>query len=233
MSALSLCAAQTFFPLHILKLKGEITVKLSLLFTRCLTVDYQHVANGGDYAVSRVGDRLAVFLEGSNGSTDWKNNLDFPAKPYKRMGQSTWFCHRGFLSVFRALEEYLAPLFADQTLRHVTVVGYSHGAALAVLAHEYVWYNRPDLRASLYGYGFGCPRVVWGPVSNELCARWENFTVVRCPDDAVTHLPPAILGYTHVGKMCELCEKGKYSPIDAHRQENILAELHRLEAEAK
>ena len=51
------------------------------------------------------------------------------------------------------------------------------------------------------------------------------MTVVRNIDDIVTHLPPKILGFTHVGKMLEIGKRGKYSSVDAHRPENIMREL--------
>lgn len=203
--------------------KGD-EMGLYTLFERCLSADYVHVENGGDYAVEREGSMLYIFLEHSRGGEDWKNNIDFPAKPYKRMGKTVWYAHRGFLRVWKSLEEHVAKHVLDKTADGVTVVGYSHGGALAVLCHEYVYFNRHDLRGRLWGYGFGSPRVIWKP-SAEVVRRYENFTVVRNPDDAVTHLPPSVLGYRHVGKILDISEKGSYSPIDAHRQENILREL--------
>ena len=82
-----------------------------------------------------------------------------------------------------------------------------------------------DLRDNLYSYGFGCPRVLWGSKTKEIINRWEKFTVVRNIDDIVTHLPPKILGYFHVGNLLEIGKKGKYSKVDAHKSENILIEL--------
>ena len=55
--------------------------------------------------------------------------------------------------------------------------------------------------------------------------RWHDFYVIRNIDDAVTHLPPSLLGFRHVGNMIEIGEAGKYSSIDAHRAENYLYEL--------
>ena len=113
----------------------------------------------------------------------------------------------------------------NENVRKIVTVGYSHGAALAVLCHEYIWFHRPDLRADAEGYGFGCPRVIWGALTVDLQARWEGFTVVRNLDDLVTHMPPVFLGYRHVGGLLEIGKIGKYSAIDAHRAENILSEL--------
>lgn len=200
---------------------------LSELFRRCLYADYVQTPDSGDYAIERIGSTLYIYLEHSKGREDWENNLNFPAKPYKRMGKTVWRAHRGFLKVWKSMEPYLADVIDDPAVEKIVTVGYSHGAALAVLCHEYIWYHRPDLRETIEGYGFGPPRVIWGALTSELQNRWGNFTVIRNIDDVVTHLPPMFLGYTHVGKLLEIGEKGKYSPADAHREENILKELER------
>ena len=207
-------------------------MRLSVLFEKCLHAKYLHSPNGGNYAIERIGSTLYIYLEHSDGGEDWKNNMNFPAIPYKRMGKTVWFAHRGFLKVWKSMEPYLASNILDPSLQNIITVGYSHGAALAVLCHEYIWYHRPDLRTVIEGYGFGCPRVVWGKLHGGRRERWQRFTVIRNLDDFVTHLPPSFLGYTHVGELLEIGEQGKYSTVDAHRAENILMELRVREGRA-
>ncbi|MBQ8208868.1 MAG: lipase family protein [Clostridia bacterium] len=168
---------------------------------------------------------MYIFFEHSDGTDDWKNNLDFPAKAYKRMGKTIWFAHRGFIKVWKELEPIIENAIADHNIKKIIITGYSHGAAIALLCHEYIWFNRPDLRDSTEGYGFGCPRVFWGPKTDALKRRFEKFTVIRNIDDIVTHLPPFIFGYSHVGKMLEIGKKGKYTPVEAHYAKNIQKEL--------
>lgn len=198
---------------------------LTQLFERCLDAPYLQAAESANYYAERIGGLLYIYLQSSDGGEDWKNNLDFPARPYRRMGETVWYAHRGFVKVWRAIEPLLAPLIADPRLQGIVTVGYSHGGALAVFCHEYVWYHRPDLRYRIGGYSFGGPRVLWGKRTEDILSRWERFTVVRNLDDLITHLPPRALGYFHVGNLLEIGEKGKYSRIDAHRRESILAEL--------
>lgn len=201
------------------------SMKLSELFDRCLNIRYTHVANSADYATERKKETLYIYFECSDGITDWVNNFDFPAKPYKRMGRTVWFAHRGFLKVWKSIEGHVRKDLLDRSVKKIVIVGYSHGAAVAALCHEYVWFNRPDLRHILEGYGFGCPRVFWGIRSEKTNGRWENFTVIRNINDIVTHLPPVLFGFSHVGKLLKIGTRKKYSCVDAHRPENIATEL--------
>ncbi len=223
-------SAETYY-LYLNTIRKGVFMRLYKLFLRCISIRYPSVDSGASYAVMREGDSLYIFFEGSNGENDWRANLDFPAKAYKRMGRTVWFAHRGFLDTWKNTEAALSQYILDTGIKGIAVTGYSHGAAIAALCHEYIWYNRPDLRDSLEGYGFGSPRVLWGVMSDEVKKRWEKFTVIRNIDDAVTHLPPAFLGYFHIGKMLQIGEKGKYTKIDAHRPENIAKELLLYESE--
>lgn len=205
-------------------------MSLTEIFERCLGINYYQTGKSANYAFERKETCLYIYFEESDGSNDWLINLNFPAKPYKRMGQTVWFAHRVFLDTWKEIEPKLRAYITDTNISKITITGYSHGAAIALLCHEYVWYNRPKLRDYLEGYGFGCPRVIHGAKGARVADRWENFTVIRNIDDIVTHLPPASLGYIHVGNMLEIGKKGRYTPIDAHRPENILKELKTFEA---
>ncbi len=202
-------------------------MNLKELFSQTLRVPYTEVEEtAASYCFRKRGDTLFLFFEKSNGAADWKNNLDFPAKPYREM-ERTWFVHRGFLRVFRSLEEPLARAVTGEGVAKIVISGYSHGAALALLCHEYCVYHRPDLEKTISGFGFGCPRVVWGYLPKEVGARFKNFTVVRNCRDVVTHLPPALLGYRHVGKLLHIGRGTPQGGVESHLAENYLDALSR------
>lgn len=198
-------------------------MNLEALFERCISIDYTNIVGDGSFAYEKIGDTLYIYFEGSNGVIDWQNNLNFPAKAYKGV-----FVHRGFLQVWKSLLPYMEDIISHTSPEKIVITGYSHGGALATLCHEHIWYNYPFFRHALKGYGFGSPRVIWG-FTGKLSQRWESFTVIRNIDDIVTHLPPKLLGYRHVGNLIEIGKKGKYSMTDAHREQNILTELHLLQ----
>lgn len=193
-------------------------------FFDCMIAPYVTVENGADFAIERRGDTLKIFFEQSDGLIDWKNNFNFPAKPYRKM-KNKWYAHRGFLKVWKSIEPHIVGQIFDLTVSKIDIVGYSHGAAVALLCYEYVKFNRPDVEVS--GVGFGCPRVLWGSCKS-VKDRFNGFVVVRNGKDIVTHVPPAIFGFRHVGEIVEIGEsKGR---IRDHSPFRYGASLREIEA---
>ena len=158
------------------------------LFKGCLTRagSYMHTYEGGSYLIEydSVSRQINIWLEWSNGFSDWGNNFSFAVKPYKFM-ETTWKVHGGFLRVWKSVESYIKDtLDKYYEIPKIRIVGYSHGAALAMLCHEYCVFNYPN--AVVETYAFGCPQVLKGKYSTELLSRWDNFTVIKNYDDIVT-----------------------------------------------
>ena len=84
------------------------------------------------------------------------------------------------------------------------------------LANTTVLSVSKDKTALLCSSGFGRKKIK---------ERWDNFTVIRNIDDIVTHVPPLLFGYYHVGNLLKIGESGKYTSIDAHRPDSYLNEL--------
>ena len=201
---------------------------LKELFERCLNAKYIHTAESGDYAIEVDGDTLYLLFEWSDGKEDWKNNFAFPAKPYKGM-DAVWFCHGGFLKVWRAMrdevEEKVRTTLADHPeITQIKCVGYSHGAPISVLATEDMVYLYGD-KYTVNGYGFGAPRVLWGIVPKTVKQRLKHFLTIRNVPDLVTHVPPILFGFRNAGAYLKVGCIGDYNLIDAHRPESYLQEL--------
>lgn len=188
----------------------------------CLSARYTHVENGGDFAFVREGDTLKLYFEWSDGKEDWLSNFDFPAKPYKRM-EHIWFCHRGFLKVWKAIEPYIKPEIMNPEIKRIEIAGYSHGAAIALLCYEYCVFNRSDVFTE--GAGFGCPRVFWGFVPKKIKARFGNFKVVRNGKDIVTHVPPALFGFRHISEVVKIGKGDSVGLIKDHYNSEYLEHL--------
>jgi hypothetical protein len=204
-------------------------VKLSEIFSNVLNAEYTQLKEEtASFWYSKSGKTLTIYFEWSNGKTDWRNNFDFPAKPYRDMSNK-WYAHRGFLKVWKAIEPHLASVIKDYNLEVINIAGYSHGAAIALLCHEYCKYNRPD--CEIVGVGFGCPRVIWGFLQKPVKRRFEGFLVVRNKRDIVTHVPPAIFGYRHPKAILMLDDGVPCNSIDAHRPEEYTKSLIEYEEE--
>ena len=198
--------------------------KLRQMFTRCLNVAYTTVSEDGDVAIVRNENAVTLYFEHSDGKLDWKNNFTFPAKPYRDM-KNIWFCHRGFLKVWKAIEPHVRDVITDTTVTKFDIVGYSHGGALAQLCYEYVKFNRPDVEVT--GVGFGAPRVFWGFARKAVTERFNGFIVVRNGKDIVTHLPPVLFGFRHVGTVAKIGES--VGVIKDHYPERYIEALSKEE----
>lgn len=203
--------------------------KLSKLFHECAyDIPYVQVGDSVSYAFKEeiIGTEphqigvLYIYFQGSNQITDWVRNFLFKKKPYKDM-KIPYRVHRGFLAAWKEVEDIIIKKIQEKYIdgsfkwNYIRIIGYSHGGALAGLCHECVWYWRPDLRSyvGLKTYAFEAPRFYGGfRVKKQLRERWADFTVIRTNNDIVTHCPPWILGYTHVGDMLKV--KGNTSLID-------------------
>ena len=193
-------------------------MKTSKLFHNCAyDVPYETVGNDVNYAFVEKKNTLYIYFQGSNSVTDWIRNFLFRKRPYKDM-KIPYRVHRGFLKAWKEVEDIVINKILEEEnnefkWKHIVVVGYSHGGALAAFCHECVWFYRRDLRdGGLIGYGFEAPRIYASfKVRKELEERWENFFVIRNGSDIVTHCPPAIFGYTHVGSIINI--KGDISLV--------------------
>lgn len=205
--------------------------KLSEFFQDVLDAKYIHLEEEtASYCFSKNGEILTIYFEWSNGKTDWKNNFDFPAKPYRDMADK-WYVHRGFLKVWKAIEPHLENAIKDPEIKGFNIAGYSHGAAIALLCHEYCTFNRPDCK--ILGLGFGCPRVIWGFPNKTVRKRFEGFFVIRNKRDIVTHVPPAILGYRHPCGVIKVSDGRKTDSITDHYPQEYTKVLISHEEENK
>ena len=220
---------------------------MKALLERCLAAKkrYKHTNEGGDYLVELDGDTIYILFEWSDGKEDWVNNFDFLTKPFKSTkcvchqifvssekqcshDGEEYKCHRGFARVWQSMQYAIETEVADILSKHnvisIVCCGYSHGGAMSLFATEDMTLLYGD-KVAVSGYGFGGPRVLFGRVPNALKERLKNYTLIRNVPDIVTHVPPRIFGFKHVGKFVRLNSKGKYGLFKAHYAEAYLEQL--------
>jgi hypothetical protein len=183
-------------------------------FMRTLIGPWVKAGKECQYKITADNEHIYLFFQGSSQRLDWIRNFMFwpwPVKPYKKM-ISRWFAHYGFVKCWKeAQDKIVSDVLSHLRGRSLVIAGYSHGAAIALLAHEYFTYHGYDP----IGYGFGCPRVLWMP-GKVIKNRLKKFHVIRNRGDIVTHVPPVLMGFGHnqvkpIGKVNLRFIKSHYS----------------------
>ena len=193
------------------------------LFDEVLAAQYFHFgAEHGSCRLRRTADELLLLFEWSRGLTDWKNNLDL-CPVHRELGGVTLSVHRGFFRAYESVRDRVLCALTSVGIRRLTVGGYSHGAALAALAHADTLPRRRAGTLAVRSVGYGAPRPLFGRCDPEVFA---GFTSVICGADLVGHLPPCALGYRHAGDRIHL-PTVTGSPIDDHRETSYRTALAR------
>lgn len=172
------------------------------LFNIACTCVTGTVGNETQYGIKIEENKLYLIFQGSVQKEDWLYNFDFMVKPYKNM-PTKWYVHKGFANCWKLARDEILEI-VENTIenRQLIILGYSHGAGLALLAHEFFEYNG----YSPVTYGFGCPRILWLP-KKEILKRFRNVTLVRRKGDLVTHVPFSWLGFVHATKLLKIGSK--------------------------
>jgi hypothetical protein len=166
------------------------------LFESTLKRPWKTAGKDTQYKITDTDTHRLLSFQGSVSAQDWRDNFTFPVKPY-RFQVFPWLAHGGFVRAWKAAQDQImTEIHKDLNDRFLLIAGYSHGGAIAVLAHEDCFYNGLDPRTDT----FGSPGVLWLP-GQRIKSRFENLTIHLTRGDIVGHLPPFLLGYTHVGKV--------------------------------
>lgn len=163
------------------------------------------------------GDTLLILFEPSDGRVDWRHNFAFFKKPYDDM-EIEYYVHGGFLKCWKQVKDLVRAKLKEKKWKYVVIVGYSHGAALALLAHECAWFELPDMRdGCIITVAFEAPRIYGGwRVKEELKERWAGAYVIKNNGDIVTHMPPRLFGFSDVGKVMQIKNTPKKGCVDSH-----------------
>lgn len=149
-----------------------------------------------DYCIIETPTEVILSFKGTDSDIDWKINFDFWVRPYQKQPQR-WYTHRGFARAWKlAKDQIVSEVIAVLKSRKLIIIGYSHGADITILAHEYFWFNDYDPNSSV----FGPARLCWLP-SKAIRGRFSKLNCYMTYGDIVTHVPFWVLGYRHVGRI--------------------------------
>ncbi|MCL2633677.1 MAG: lipase family protein [Oscillospiraceae bacterium] len=154
---------------------------------------------GVKYFLRKEEDVLYITFRGTDEPRQWLSNFRFSQKtiPYDNV-ESKIKVHTGFLNSYKnnnVRGRILNAITGD--MNYIKVSGHSRGAALAVLCAVDIQYNFPD--RNIETVLFGCPRVGNKAFVKSYNKRVDKTIRVENGNDVVTKVPPAIMGYRHVG----------------------------------
>lgn len=169
------------------------------LFNNCLIGPFNTAGDDTQYKIISYKDFTLLVFPGSSSLIDWRDNFNFPIKPYKDQTEK-WYAHGGFVRAWKKAEKQIAQdVYYANDNKPLVIAGYSHGADIAILAHEYFQYNFYDVITST----FAASRVLWLP-SKSIQSRFGKLTNYQVRGDIATLVPPWLFGYRHVGKVAKL-----------------------------
>ena len=196
-------------------------MKLSKLFYITCNLIYKEKGQSVNYQLTQKENTLFIFFQPTNSTKDWFSNFAFLKKPYKDM-KVKYKVHGGFLKCWKEAKDDIVAALREDSIKKIIISGYSHGAALAMLCHECCWFERPDIRDNIWTFGFEAPRVYGGwHIKKNIRMRWNHYIMIKNGSDIVTHLPPVLFGFRHVGAQLHVGIDRHFGPVDSHRPDCI------------
>jgi hypothetical protein len=196
---------------------------------------------------------IVVVFRGTVNSANVKSDLDFVKTPCRLDSLDCGKVHRGFFTLYRdtrpqilaAIRGFLARRSAP--IASIYVIGHSLGAAVALfggldMAHTFAASPATAaLRVSVVAWG--CPRVgdarwaaAFGPFLGRALSvvryqHWRKFALFK-QADPISLIPPAALGFSHVGAEVQIECKTCSSWVNVHRLREYRATFTRLQGHA-
>ncbi len=154
-----------------------------------------YIASGDDVQwrvwVDDKEEVVRLIFEESSGKVDWKNNLKFPVKLYKKQ-KSCLKVAKGWGDAYKSCNDEIMAKFIAEVFSHedykIEICGWSYGGAMSLLAAEDFHY-RTTYKANVIT--FGAPKPLWGKKTQNYVRSCVNevkqYTHVN---DCVPLMPP-------------------------------------------
>lgn len=189
-------------------------------FTNCKGLIDRDVGTAG--YIAEGPDLIVVVFRGTEDELDWRTNVN--ARFVVLQGGAR--VHTGFFQAYWPIRETMFDFVRSAVQakpRPIYITGHSLGGALALMATAELANDEDDKVRDCVAacYTFGCPRAGDGSFDTYVKAPLYRVT---SGIDIVPALPPAILGYRHVGDTRYL---GKPGLSPARRSPNMFQKIWR------
>ena len=142
-------------------------MKPNELFNYLKSIKHDEYITSGDdvqYLVRTFHDekRIRLMFEESCGKTDWKNNFNFPIKPYKYQENVLWYA-RGWAKAYKSCNDEIMKMLLQAHNENpdyeIEICGWSYGGAMSLIAVEDFYY-RYKIKSIVTT--FGAPKPLFG-----------------------------------------------------------------------
>lgn len=115
--------------------------------------------------------RIRLMFEESCGKTDWKNNFNFPIKPYKCQENVLWYV-RGWAKAYKSCNDEIMKMLLQAHNENpdyeIEICGWSYGGAMSLIAVEDFYYR----------YKIKSIVTTFGAPNSSLVARQEKLFLI-------------------------------------------------------
>lgn len=174
----------------------------SYIFKKILSANYETCGNDLQYAIEYEDETniLYVFFQGSTSKEDWKNNFDFPVKPYSQ-GQRKLLYHGGYCKTWKSARKIVTGKVMSEARKHenclVVFAGHSQGGCYALEAaedYEFFMHDMPTV------FTYGAPKLCYGKRTSDILREHLFIFQFVNTNDPVPYLPP-FPGYCHADRL--------------------------------
>lgn len=185
-----------------------------------------------DYQVVVEGQTLFLKFKASddpnniNGLTDWIRNI---RTFFKYWLAFKCLIHKGFLKGYKDsffnVNGSILDAIEKNYINKIVVSGVSQGSAIALLWYALLKASYDKTYVDVQCYAFAPPRVVWCLLSWNIKKCLKDANLIIAYGDPVSHLPPILFGYRHIGKKTMIGDPKNNLDFAHHKPVNFITYL--------
>ncbi len=142
---------------------------------------------------------------------DTRINYQFRPAPLFFTDNPSYKAHRGMLSKYEGIYDDVHNRINSFAGEEILLIGHSAGGMVAYIAFFDIYHAYPELGVRLVT--FGTPRVLTRNAAAQLREAEDRIIRIVMGRDIFSSMPPAILGYRHVGTLVRMGDQPFWKPF--------------------
>ena len=167
-------------------------MKFNELFDLIDNSEYTKSGADVDWTIKVIDDTVYLLFQETTNKIDWKTNFKFWVKPYKHQ-KNPMLLHAGFVNAWKSCNDLimgeLIQVMNFNKGKKLIISGWSHGAALTILAAEDYHYRTGERPVVI---NYGAPSII-APLAfrtKKYLSECMDYRLFSDVNDLVTKIPP-------------------------------------------